>query len=86
MQLQLLLPPLLTPLLLLLLLLPPLPPRPPLRLLTLPLRLLLLPLPLLLTLLLLLQLRPLRLPSNSSELRAARKGKKQGRFGALFLD
>ncbi len=89
MQLQLLLLPLLTPPLLLLLLLPPLPPRPPLRLLTLPLRLLLLPLlrlPLLLTLLLLLQLRPLRLPSNSSELRAARKGKKQGRFGALFLD
>ncbi len=58
----------------------------PLRLLTrrLPPRPLLLR-PLLLRLLRLLTLL-LRLPSNSPELLGARQGKKQGRFGALFLE
>ena len=74
-------------------LLMPLPLRPlrlPLLLLLLlrPLRLLtrrLPPRPLLLRLLRLLTLL-LRLPSNSPELLGARQGKKQGRFGALFLE
>ena len=43
------------------------------------------PRPLLLRLLRLLTLL-LRLPSNSPELLGARQGKKQGRFGALFLE
>lgn len=74
-------------------LLMPLPLRLPLLLLLLlrPLRLLtrrLPPRPLLLRLLRLLRLLTLllRLPSNSPELLGARQGKKQGRFGALFLE
>ena len=77
---RLLTPLLLRPLRLPLLLLLPLLLR-PLRLLTRRLP----PRPLLLRLLRLLTLL-LRLPSNSPELLGARQGKKQGRFGALFLE
>ena len=80
---RLLTPLLLRPLRLPLLLLLPLLLR-PLRLLTRRLP----PRPLLLRLLRLLRLLTLllRLPSNSPELLGARQGKKQGRFGALFLE